>query len=239
MHGINSIGTSCHTVVQSGVRCAARTRRSLELLPHILAADPEAKDSQRKAQHRQPARSIACSAAARLATRATTSSGPVHDPHLELTTSGRAPAHRNTFVLTYRYMLPSNTNSIQQPANVSAQASICMHLCISIRWRRTLEPATQAHQCQLTLQPNVRARSETSTVGPAVHAPHGVCHAHLSAEHLAVGVQRVALQDLLTTTAIASGPLPLYSCATEHNQGTISTALSVQEPVPASHCNVR
>jgi len=35
------------------------------------------------------------------------------------------------------------------------------------------------------------------------------------------------------------GPLPLCYRATLHNQHTVSTALSVQEYVPASRCNVR
>jgi len=89
-----------------GMRCAARTRRRLELLPHILAADPEAGDGQRKAQHRQPARHIGCSAIAHFTTGAISASGPNTGPHLELTTSGRAPAppqrvHVGTRICTF------------------------------------------------------------------------------------------------------------------------------------------
>ncbi len=88
---------------------------------------------------------------------------------------------------------------------------------------------------------SVRTCCQTSTMGAwAAHAPHRVRHAHLGAEDLTVGVQRVALQDLLPWRSSRLRGLSLSAIVQHCTTNTLSsTALSVQEDVPASRCNVR
>jgi hypothetical protein len=249
MHRVECMDRSCPAVVQSGVRSAARTRRRLELLPHILAADPEAEDGQRKAQHSQPARRIGCSAAARLATSAISASGPTDAPHLELTTSGRAPAQAQCVHIDIQTCTSFDTNSsstackhLHANINVSAQSAeralvyMRHHAVANAPWNLPYKHT----KCQLTVEPSVRACCETTGMGACSDAPHGVRHAHFSAEHLAVGVQRIALQDLLTSRAVVSGASP-HSAIVQHCTINILSAqpCKAQEAVPASRCNVR